>query len=84
MNGPDCPNCGIESHWISTTNEWQYYCPRCNVRFKQLLSKGGVFSFPEEDSGRDVIFESNVAFVAFKSWPDSVQEVGEKRIAVIG
>ena len=29
-----CPDCGWDViEWISTTNEWEYYCRRCDVRF---------------------------------------------------
>jgi dCMP deaminase len=26
-------HCGTPSIWLSTTNEWEYYCPVCKVRF---------------------------------------------------
>jgi hypothetical protein len=32
-----CPRCGDEKHieWLSTWNEWQSYCPACDIRFNQ-------------------------------------------------
>ena len=35
MNIDDpCPKCGNrDNHWLSTTNEWEYYCPKCDIRF---------------------------------------------------
>lgn len=45
MNGPECPLCGCGrmislngktdgyTDILSTTNEWKYYCPRCDIRF---------------------------------------------------
>ena len=45
MEGPGCPRCGCgrmvdlssrsddNTHIIDTTNEWHYYCPRCDDRF---------------------------------------------------
>lgn len=32
--GSECPRCnGWHTVWLSTTNEWCYYCRTCNVRF---------------------------------------------------
>lgn len=28
MDGLNCPKCGKPSQWLSTTNEWAYYCTR--------------------------------------------------------
>lgn len=39
MDGNKCPCCNRTSHLLSTTNEWVYYCPDCDVRFN---SKGEV------------------------------------------
>lgn len=31
--GP-CPKCGnTDNHLLSTTNEWENYCPKCDIRF---------------------------------------------------
>ena len=30
--GP-CPKCGTECELLSTTNEWEHYCPKCDKRF---------------------------------------------------
>jgi len=37
MNVSDpCPRCGNDNnHWLSTTNEWEYYCPKCDLRFNE-------------------------------------------------
>ena len=29
-----CPLCErADSRWLSTTNEWEHYCPHCDLRF---------------------------------------------------
>lgn len=35
MNGPNCPKDKShgESEYLSTTNEWKYYCKKCDKRF---------------------------------------------------
>ena len=35
--GVNCPKCGDrdKTEWISTTNEWEYYCPTCDIRFNR-------------------------------------------------
>jgi len=36
MDGRTCPRCGArDTHWLSTTNEWKYYCPHCDFRFNK-------------------------------------------------
>ena len=46
MNGKDCPKCDFkETHWLSTTNEWEFYCPECDMRFNKdgnILTKCDV------------------------------------------
>lgn len=33
MEGNSCPQCSKSSDWLGTTNEWEFYCPVCDVRF---------------------------------------------------
>ena len=33
MEGNNCPKCGRISEWLSTINEWIFYCKHCNIRF---------------------------------------------------
>lgn len=33
MNGPNCPIDGTPMHWLSTWNQWEYYCPACDARY---------------------------------------------------
>lgn len=35
MQGINCPRCDLPSEWLSTTNEWEYYCSFCVVRFNK-------------------------------------------------
>lgn len=35
MEGKDCPRCGKVSDWLATTNEWEYHCPDCDIRFNK-------------------------------------------------
>ena len=38
-----CPNCGGICEWLSTENEWENYCPCCDIRFnssREILSTG--------------------------------------------
>lgn len=32
----ECPQCGcIHCDWLSTMNEWEFYCKHCDVRFNK-------------------------------------------------
>lgn len=33
IDGDPCPRCNQSSRYLSTTSEWKYHCPSCNVRF---------------------------------------------------
>jgi Zn finger protein HypA/HybF involved in hydrogenase expression len=35
-----CPKCGFNNlHLMSTTNQWNLYCPKCDKRFNQKLEE---------------------------------------------
>ena len=38
--GPPCPKCKVDGDLLSTTNEWKYYCPDCDIRYNE---KGEIF-----------------------------------------
>ena len=50
MEGRACPKCKHSSEWLSTTNEWQFYCPRCEIRFNW---DGEIMT--EENRGRPAV-----------------------------
>lgn len=35
MSFDTCPHCGLRAFvdWLSTTNEWQRHCKKCDIRF---------------------------------------------------
>ena len=37
MNGPDCPTHKVPMHWLSTRNEWEYFCPLCDKRYNAKM-----------------------------------------------
>ena len=37
MKGPYCPIHAMPMDWLSTSNEWEYYCPLCDRRYNQTL-----------------------------------------------
>ncbi len=39
MNGPPCPVHGTDMDWLSTINEWEYYCKTCDVRYNQNMKR---------------------------------------------
>jgi len=43
MNGPDCPVHKTPMDWLSTWNQWQYYCKACDLRYNDNMK-----SMPKE------------------------------------
>lgn len=39
MNGPDCPVHGTPMDWLSTLNEWEYYCRECDMRYNARMKR---------------------------------------------
>lgn len=39
MNGPNCPIHGQPMEWLSTANEWEYYCKLCDWRYNRKLER---------------------------------------------
>lgn len=35
MEGIPCPIHGTAMDWLGTTNQWEYYCARCDARWNQ-------------------------------------------------
>lgn len=37
MNGPDCPIHHKPMGWLSTWNQWEYYCEACDKRYNRNM-----------------------------------------------
>ena len=51
--GTECPRCGDydSQEWLSTTNEWENYCPKCDVRYNDAGDIRPVEESVEPDAG---------------------------------
>lgn len=44
MDGPDCPIHRKPMWWLSTWNEWEFYCKECDKRYNkkfEVMPKDG-------------------------------------------
>jgi len=73
MNGMKCPKCGNkETHLLSTRNEWENFCPNCDIRY----NNEGVlhpFNAPQEGDTPPEPFFVDLKLGAVKAgWDESV------------
>lgn len=49
MDGPNCPTHGSPMQYLSTSNEWVFYCEECDVRYSRQLERMPVVKQSTEE-----------------------------------